>query len=84
MRNEQVIDHIVNWLRDYANKSAMHGFVVGVSGVPQGSPPQLGPWIGWRMVHQFMAKNENYTVEMLIQEKDKQKILAAYVPKRKS
>ncbi|MFM7729405.1 MAG: NAD(+) synthase, partial [Flavobacteriales bacterium] len=32
MRNEQVIDHIVNWLRDYANKSAMNGFVVGVSG----------------------------------------------------
>ncbi|MFM7814086.1 MAG: NAD(+) synthase, partial [Flavobacteriales bacterium] len=32
MRNEQVIDHIVNWLRDYANKNAMHGFVVGVSG----------------------------------------------------
>ncbi|MFM7814084.1 MAG: hypothetical protein ACKO66_06160 [Flavobacteriales bacterium] len=60
------------------------GPFTGVNGVPQGSPPQLGPWIGWRMVHQFMAKNENYTVEMLIQEKDKQKILAAYVPKRKS
>lgn len=32
MKNEQVIDYIVNWLRDYANQNAMRGFVVGVSG----------------------------------------------------
>lgn len=60
------------------------GPFTGVNGIPQGSPPQLGQWIGWRMVHQFMAKNENYSIDMLLQEKDKQKILASYVPKRKS
>jgi hypothetical protein len=60
------------------------GPFTGVEGIPQGSPPQLGQWIGWRMVHQFMAKNDDYTIDMLLQEKDKQKILAAYVPKRKS
>jgi len=60
------------------------GPFTGVDGIPQGSPPQLGQWIGWRMVHQFMAKSDTYTIDMLLQEKDKQKILAAYVPKRKS
>ena len=29
---EKVIDHIVNWLRSYADNSGMNGFVVGVSG----------------------------------------------------
>ena len=29
---EKVIDHIVNWLNNYAEKSGMNGFVVGVSG----------------------------------------------------
>ena len=30
--SEKVIDYIVNWLNDYADKSGMNGFVVGVSG----------------------------------------------------
>ena len=29
---EKVIDHIVEWLKSYAQKSGMNGFVVGVSG----------------------------------------------------
>ncbi|MGB2153263.1 MAG: hypothetical protein ACPHVX_04810, partial [Flavobacteriaceae bacterium] len=29
---EKVIDHIINWLRSYADNSGMNGFVVGVSG----------------------------------------------------
>ncbi len=32
MQTEKVIDHIVNWLKDYATKSNMNGFVVGISG----------------------------------------------------
>jgi len=32
MKNEQVIEYIVGWLRDYAQNSGMTGFVVGVSG----------------------------------------------------
>lgn len=32
MQSEKVIDHIVNWLKDYAASSKMNGFVVGVSG----------------------------------------------------
>ncbi|RZS92196.1 NAD(+) synthase [Aquimarina brevivitae] len=32
MQTEKVIDHIVNWLKDYATKANMEGFVVGVSG----------------------------------------------------
>ncbi|TNJ43725.1 NAD(+) synthase [Tamlana fucoidanivorans] len=32
MQIENVVDYIVNWLKDYATKSGMNGFVVGVSG----------------------------------------------------
>ena len=32
MQTEKIIDHIVNWLRDYATGAGMKGFVVGVSG----------------------------------------------------
>lgn len=32
MNAEKVIDHIVNWLKEYANNAGVNGFVVGVSG----------------------------------------------------
>ncbi len=32
MQTEKVIDHIVNWLKNYATKAGIDGFVVGVSG----------------------------------------------------
>ncbi len=32
MKTEKVIDHIVNWLTDYATKANIQGFVVGISG----------------------------------------------------
>lgn len=32
MKTEKVIDHIVKWLKDYANKANIKGFVIGISG----------------------------------------------------
>ena len=32
MKTEKVIDYIVNWLKDYATKANVNGFVVGISG----------------------------------------------------
>src|SRR6056300_161399 len=32
MQTEKIIDHIVNWLKEYAQKSGSKGFVIGVSG----------------------------------------------------
>lgn len=32
MKTEKVAEHIVNWLKDYANNARVNGFVVGVSG----------------------------------------------------
>ncbi|WP_299398199.1 NAD(+) synthase [uncultured Gelidibacter sp.] len=32
MQTEKVIDHIVNWLKDYATNAHVNGFVVGISG----------------------------------------------------
>ncbi len=32
MQTEKVTDHIINWLKEYATKANMEGFVIGVSG----------------------------------------------------
>ena len=32
MQTEKVVDYIVNWLKDYATKAGVNGFVVGISG----------------------------------------------------
>lgn len=32
MKTKKVIEHIVNWLKDYATNAKVNGFVVGVSG----------------------------------------------------
>lgn len=32
MQTEKVVDYIVNWLKDYANKAGVNGFVIGISG----------------------------------------------------
>ncbi|WP_147678412.1 NAD(+) synthase [Algibacter pacificus] len=32
MQTEKVVDYIVNWLKDYAIKAGVNGFVIGVSG----------------------------------------------------
>ncbi|WP_033961091.1 NAD(+) synthase [Psychroserpens jangbogonensis] len=32
MQTEKVIDHIVNWLKDYATNAKVNGFVIGISG----------------------------------------------------
>ncbi|MDX1326436.1 MAG: NAD(+) synthase [Arenibacter sp.] len=32
MQTEKVIDHIVDWLKDYAEKAQMKGFTIGISG----------------------------------------------------
>lgn len=32
MQTEKVIDHIVNWLKEYASNARVNGFVIGISG----------------------------------------------------
>lgn len=32
MHTEKVVDHIVNWLKDYVTKAKLNGFVIGISG----------------------------------------------------
>ena len=32
MHTEKVVDHIVNWLKDYVTKANLNGFVIGISG----------------------------------------------------
>lgn len=39
------------------------------------SPPRMGEWIGWRIVHSFMQANPDVSLEALLRERDGQKIL---------
>ena len=32
MQTQKVVDHIVHWLKDYAEKANVKGFVIGISG----------------------------------------------------
>jgi len=32
MQTEKIVNHIVNWLKDYATKAGVNGFVIGISG----------------------------------------------------
>lgn len=45
------------------------------SGMPPESPGNTGSWVGWRIVQQFMKKNQSYTLVQLMNENDAQKIL---------
>lgn len=62
------------------NKWFADGPFTTAADIPQESPPQLGVWIGWNIVRQYMTKNPNVTLPDLLQENDFQKILAGYVP----
>jgi hypothetical protein len=52
-------------------------------GFPQDSPGKATVWLGYRIVSRFMDRNKNYTLEMLMNEKDYQSILnrARYNPR---
>ena len=32
MQTEKVVNHIVDWLKDYATHAGINGFVIGISG----------------------------------------------------
>jgi hypothetical protein len=48
--------------------------------LPAGASPQLGLWMGWKIVSAYMIKNPNVTLEQLWKERNNQKILSAYKP----
>ena len=48
--------------------------------IPQDSPPQLGVWMGWKIVRQYMEANPTITLQQLLEEKDNRKILASFKP----
>ncbi len=48
------------------------------------SPPRLGEWIGLQIIRSFMQKNPEFTLKMMMQEPDAQKILtlSGYKPEK--
>ena len=60
MNYPAVIDHIVNWLRDYANKAGCQGFVVGISGgIDSAVTSTLCAKTGLKLVCLEMAIHQN-------------------------
>lgn len=53
-------------------------------GMPRESPGRAAIWTGWQIINKFMQENPDYTLEMLMNEHDAQKILnlSKYKPKR--
>lgn len=51
-------------------------FTPGI-GENSSSAPKLGIWTGWQIVRKYMEKNPEITLQMLMNEKDPQKILSA-------
>lgn len=45
------------------------------SAISKECPPGIAKWIGWQIVKSYMEKNEEVTLEQLMNEKDAQKIL---------
>ncbi len=45
------------------------------SAISKECPPGIAKWIGWQIVKSYMDKNEDVTLETLMNEKDAQKIL---------
>ena len=49
--------------RDHANFLNEGPFTVGL---PEKSPDRLGQYLGWKIVHEFMANNESISLQQLI------------------
>jgi hypothetical protein len=64
------------------NKWFAQGPFTGAQDIPQESSPQLGIWLGWQMVSQYMQAHPEVTLLQLMAESDNTKILSAYKPKR--
>jgi hypothetical protein len=52
-------------------------------GVPADCPPRIGQWTGWQILRNYVKYNKEVSLEMVLKEKDAQKILnmAQYKPK---
>jgi hypothetical protein len=48
--------------------------------IPTESPGQLGIWMGWNVVRDYMMQNKELTLQQLLNEKNYQKMLKAYHP----
>ena len=57
-----------------------YGPFTNASNVPQESPPQLGVFMGFLMVKNYMEKHPEVPVSQLLKEDNAQKILQAYKP----
>jgi len=62
------------------NKWTDPGPFTNTGAIPAESPSQLGIWMGWRIVRDYMKQNRVVTLQELMDEKNAQKILKAYHP----
>jgi hypothetical protein len=59
------------------------GPFTGAPGIPQDSAPQLGAYIGWKMVRQYAEKHPDLSLKNLLSISDSRKFLETYTPQKK-
>ena len=61
----------------------IEGPFTGVPGIPQNSAPQLGAFIGWKMVRQYAEKHPEISLQDVIALNDSKLFLETYTPQKK-
>jgi hypothetical protein len=73
--------------RIYDNNRGKFNYLISpgatTQGMPMESPGNVGSWLGWQIVRQYMEENPKITLKQLAEEKDGQRILgkARYKPR---
>lgn len=92
---EWALAHEYNTWKNIANEKVMYsmrgaeinkwfadGPFTGATGIPQDSPPQLGVWVGWNIIRQYMMAHPEVSLANLMSDRDYLKLLADYRPNR--
>jgi gliding motility-associated lipoprotein GldB len=82
---EYFIKHNLLYTTDLAQINHIIGDSPVTPGMPPEAPGNIGAWVGWQIVKQYMNKNSTITMQQLMNETDGQKILDAskYKPSKK-
>ncbi|MFM2226057.1 MAG: hypothetical protein RJA07_2259 [Bacteroidota bacterium] len=82
---EYFVKHNLLYSTDMMEVSHYIGDSPVTPGMPPDAPGNIGTWVGWQIVKEYMDRNPNLSVQQLMNETDGQKILeqSKYKPKKK-
>jgi hypothetical protein len=83
---KEIANDKVMFRRDYNKNKKWIDFApfTNAENLPQNAPPQLGIWIGWRMVRSYMIAHPETPIRKLLDDTDPLEIVKTYKPKKLS